>query len=157
MAKQVSPSARGVSVKLAEGILPGGGVGVVGSDLGIVRGTVGIDGGEGEQEGGRRVVVVGPQRAAHAIEAPVGVRRRAARPAIGNDGDPVVGVVHLHRVDGGQVGLLGGVDRRLVAIAGLHEEIVRYVFVHVIILQIIDHDDRAEPVAQRSGRSGLSV
>ncbi len=54
-------------------------------------------------------------------------------------------------------GLLGRVDRRLVAIAGLHEEIVGYVALHVVILQVIDHEHGARTSSAASGGAGLSV
>src|SRR5208337_5628701 len=98
----------------------GRGVWIVGSDLGRVRRAIGVDGGEGKEEGGARVIVVRPQRTRHIIVPTPCRRRRRPRHAIGNERDPVVGVFVLHGADGGLVGLLGRIGRRIVAITRLH-------------------------------------
>ena len=79
--------------EVGRGDRPGGGVGGVGSDLGIIRGTVGIDGARrGTRGRTSRSCSLSPAGIARNSSAR-GVGRRATRPAIRNDGDPVVGVV----------------------------------------------------------------
>ncbi len=129
----------------------------------LLRRAVGVDGGEREKEGGTAVAVVRPQRAAHAIEAPgnrvpdrrpIGARRTGARPAEGHQREPVVGVVVLHRADGGQERLLGRVDRRLVAVPRLLAEIAGRVAPDVEVLETVGHDQGPEPAAQQ-GTEGV--